>query len=195
MINYWEKYTVVSNEDLSLGGNLRHGDTNSITPKLWTYLVDRFAVRSILDVGAGEGYALRFFHQHGVISHGFDGLRQNVDNAKYPIAEHDLKKGPYHYPCDLSYCVEVVEHIEEKYVDNLMDTLINSPVVVITHALPGQPGHHHVNNQPKEYWIKKFEKLGYFLSIDNQFFKDIAYQENPNSYFAISGLVFLKANR
>jgi len=180
-------------EQLDLGGNLAHGDTNSITPHLWRYLLDRFAVRSMLDIGAGEGHALAFFRSLGVIAHGFDGLDRNLRHARHPMALHDLSKGPYIYPCDMTLCVEVVEHIDEASVDNVLATLANAPVVVMTHALPGQPGHHHVNNQPQDYWEGKLHARGYHLSRDNEHFRAIARQEVPGSYFGQSGLVFLKA--
>ena len=108
------------------------------------------------------------------------------------IALHDLKRGPYRYPCDLVYCVEVVEHIKEKFLDNLLGTFQNAPVVVITHALPGQRGHHHVNTQPREYWLEKMDEIGYSLSMDNEKFCAVAAAENADSYFAKTGLVFLR---
>ena len=190
--DYWKDFIVVEKGQEHLGGNFRHGDTNSITPFLWRYLIERFAVRTLLEIGAGEGHALSFFHRLGVIAHGIDGLDRNVRNAKFPIALHDIAKGPYVFPCDMTYCVEVVEHIEEAYVDNLVTTLANAPVIVMTHGLPGQLGHHHVNNQPQEYWVDKLEQRGYRLSIDNEKFKEIARSENSDSYFSISGFVFLK---
>ena len=31
----------------------------------------------------------------------------------------------------------------------------------MTHALPGQPGHHHVNCQPIEYWVAVMQAFGF----------------------------------
>lgn len=193
MRGYWKDFCVVDGNEKDLGGNLFHGDTQCITPQLWRYLIDRFAPRSLLDIGAGEGHALSFFYRMGVVAHGFDGLARNVRNSKYPIALHDLKQGAYHYPCDLVHCVEVVEHIAEEYLDNLLTTLCNAPVIVMTHALPGQRGHHHVNTQPEEYWIEKLDLRGYKLSMDNDKFRGIARAENADSYFSKTGLVFLRS--
>jgi hypothetical protein len=192
MKDYWKDFTVIEKGQESLGGNLRHGDADAITPDLWRHLVDRFAIRSMLDVGAGEGHALHAFHRMGVIAHGFDGLDRNVCNAKFPMALHDLTKGPYIFPCDMTHCVEVAEHIEEIYVDNLLATLTNAPVIVMTHGLPGQLGHHHVNNQSQAYWVDKLGQRGYRLCKDNDRFRDLARQENERSYFSVTGLVFLK---
>lgn len=192
MKDYWDRMTVVTDARPDLGGNLRHGDSRSITPAFCEYLVQRFSVRSVLDVGAGEGHVVNIFHRLGVFAHGIDGLDENVQNAQAPVALHDLTKAPYTYPCDLSYCVEVVEHIEERHLDNLLGTLSNAPVIVMTHAVPGQPGHHHVNNQPESYWIEKLKSLGYTLAIDNDWFRELARKEKSDCYFGETGLVFLR---
>jgi hypothetical protein len=42
-----------------------------------------------------------------------------------------------------------------------MKTFEKCKVVAMTHAVPGQPGYHHVNCQPAEYWIKKLEGIGF----------------------------------
>ena len=193
MRGYWKQFCVVDGTRPDLGGNLLHGDTQAIMPQFWKFLLDRFAPRSVLDIGAGEGYALSYFNRAGIIAHGFDGLPRNAETARHPIAVHDLTAGPYRYPCDLVHCVEVVEHIEEAYLDNLLQTFMNAPVVVMTHALPGQRGHHHVNLQPQDYWVGKMAEIGYELAMDNDKFRAIAKTENADSYFAKSGLVFLRA--
>src|SRR5450759_553140 len=125
-----------------VGGNLRHGDLGCMTPLLWRALIERFAVRSMLDVGSGEGHAVHFFHAAGIIAHGIDGLMRNVERSVFPVAYHDLTKEPYVMPVDLTLSIEVAEHIEEKYVDNYTKTLCNGKIVVMTHAVPGQTGHH-----------------------------------------------------
>jgi len=189
---YWKAFTVVDSDRPDLGGNCRHGDTKSITPKFWNYLVDRFAPRSMLDVGCGEGHALSFFQRQGVIAHGIDGLRQHDRIVHHPFAVHDLTRSGYVYPCDLVLCVEVVEHIEEVYLDNLLSTLTNAPIIVMTHAVPGQQGHHHVNLQPRQYWIDAFAERGYFLDPDTEWMKKMAADEIPGSYFGETGLVFIR---
>jgi SAM-dependent methyltransferase len=192
MQEFWKDFTVIDTDRPDLGGNYRRGDSKSITPKLWRYLVDRFAIRSILDVGCGEGHALAAFRRMGVIAHGIDGLRANLKAARHPFAVHDLTVAPYVYPCDLVLCVEVVEHVAERHLSNVMGTLANGPVVVMTHGLPGQPGHHHVNLQPAEYWVSRFARIGYHLAPDNEWLKQMADDEVPGCYFGNSGLVFIK---
>jgi Methyltransferase domain len=194
MLGHWKDFLVVDETARDLGGNLRHGDGQTITPALWQALIDRYAPRSMLDAGAGEGHAAAFFARRGVLAHGFDGLMCNLERARHPIALHDLKTGPYIYPCDLVYCVEVVEHIKETYLDNLLKTLTNAAVIAMTHALPGQQGHSHVNTQPEEYWVEKLAAFGYRPAIDTEHLRGVARAERVDSYFAKTGLVFLKAS-
>ena len=176
-----------------LGGNYHHGDNQSFTPTLWKYLVERFGVRSVLDVGCGEGHNVNYFYKLGVVAHGIDGLRVNLERAIFPIAWHDLTTAPYYMPVDMVVCIEVVEHIEEQYVSNLLDTLTNGRVICMTHAMPGQDGHHHVNCQPDEYWINHLEARGYVLAYENEVFREMARIERGFRYFGVSGLVFLRA--
>lgn len=178
-----------------LGGNLHYGDANTFAPRLWRYLAERFGARSVLDVGCGEGHAVLFFHRLGLFAHGIEGLQANVERAVAPIARHDLLTGPYVMPVDLVWSCEVAEHIAPDRVGHFIDTLANGRVVAMTHALPDQPGHHHVNCQPEEYWIDLMQHRGYALSPDTALCRQIAEREETFNYFQASGLVFLRQTR
>ena len=186
-------YVVVDKSREDLGGNIRHGDANTFAPRLWRYLIERFAVRSMLDVGCGEGHAVHFFARQGVLAHGIDGLKSNIDRAVAPIALHDILQGPYYMPVDLVWSCEVAEHIDPDKVDHFVDTLANGKVVAMTHAVPGQGGHHHVNCQPSEYWVDLMQKRGFELARSQQFYREIASRDEVPNYFATTGLVFTRA--
>lgn len=174
-----------------LGGNLRHGDHNTLDIDVWRALIERFAVRSVLDVGCGEGHAVWNLARMGVVAHGIDGLRLNVERAVYPIAHHDLSSGPYFMPVDLVISFEVAEHVNEAYAGHFLDTLANGKIVALTHALPGEDtGHHHKNCQPPEYWIERMGERGYLLDAYTFFWREMALRRNPDSFFGKSGLVF-----
>ena len=176
-----------------VGGNIRHGDHNGITPALWQALVYRYSINSMLDVGCGEGHASSFFHKIGVIAHGIDGLELNIRRSVYPIAFHDLTLGPYVMPVDLVLSIEVAEHVEDKYVDHYIETLCNGNVVVMTHALPqDDDGYHHVNCQYADYWVDKLSSRGYRLDYYNDFWKDLARSERSDAFFAKTGLIFVR---
>lgn len=182
---------VTDDSEPHLGGNLRHGDHNTMDVDVWRGLVERFAVTSVLDVGCGEGHAVWNFARMGLIAHGIDGLKLNVRRAVYPIAFHDLCMGPYFMPVDLVVSFEVAEHIEERYLENYLGTLCNGKIVVMTHALPGDTtGHHHANCQTSDYWIEKMRVKNYLLEPYTFFWRKMAEQRNPDSFFSRSGLVF-----
>ena len=66
----------------------------------------------------------------------------------------------------MAFCLEVAEHIENKYSKRLVENLIKlSNCVVFTAAPPGQGGHFHINEQPKEFWIGIFNEYGYYLNV------------------------------
>lgn len=182
---------VVDPKQPDLGGNLRHGDLGAFTPKVWEWVIHRFAIKSMLDVGCGEGHAVDYFRRLGVVSHGIDALPLNVKRAVTPIALHDLKAAAYTMPVDLVLCIEVVEHVEELYIDNLLQTLCNGKIVLMTHALPDQEGYHHVNCKAPEYWISKLATAGYnFYELETNYVRTLASNEGWWNHMARSGLVF-----
>ncbi len=95
-------------------------------------------------------------------------------------------------PVDLVWSCEVAEHIDPDQVDSYLDTLANGRVVAMTHALPGQVGHHHVNCQPSEYWVERMVTRGYMLSDETQILRGVAAKDETWSYFGNSGLLFVR---
>jgi SAM-dependent methyltransferase len=173
-----------------LGGNVLQGDSWTFAPNTWRYVIDRFAVSTVLDVGAGLGHAAHWFHKAGCQVVAMDGLPTNVNRAIFPVVQHDITNGPFKCPVDLVHCQEVVEHIEKKYIEELLTTLCNGKVIIMTHGEPGQPGHHHVNCQPSTYWIEKLDARGWeFLPEDTRRIRLVAANEGAH-HLARSGLVF-----
>lgn len=169
---------VTDDQRVDLGGSIRHGDANTHSPYLWRYLIDRFAIRSMLDVRCGEGHAVLFFARHGVHAHGIDGLIKNVERSVVPVALHDLLERPYVMPVDFVWSCEVAEHIAPDKVDNYLDTLANGQIVAMTHVVPGQEGHDHVNCQPSEYWIEGMRLRGYELERSQPYYRQIAAKDD-----------------
>jgi hypothetical protein len=178
-----------------LGGNIREGDPFTHSPRVWDYVLDRFAVRSVLDLGSGLGYSSQYFFSRGRQVIAVEGLRANVDKAIYPSIAWDLEKGPVYCAVDLVHCQEVVEHIEEAFLENLLQSLACGRFVVLTHATPGQGGHHHVNEKPTEYWIAHMARHGcHLLAEDTNRIRKLA-TEDGATYLSLTGLVFANKNR
>lgn len=181
---------VVSEDAPHLGGNIWQGDPWTFAPRVWRYMIDRFAVRSVLDVGSGRGFAANWLADNGCRVVAMDAEHRNVTNALYPTVKHDLAFGPFICPVDLVHCQEVVEHIDPAHINNLMKTLCNGNVIIMSHGEPGQTGHHHVNCQPQEYWIDLMKQWGFALLDDDTLrIRKMAQGEGAH-HLARSGLVF-----
>lgn len=174
-----------------LGGYIRGGDPATWFPDLWDWLMFVRGVKSVLDVGCGEGHALDYFAGGGCRVLGVDG----IDQGREDIVCHDYAQGPlklpYHF--DLAWSCEFVEHVEEAHVACFLATFRAASTVLMTHAEPGQPGHHHVNCQPAAYWKGAMAAAG--LRYDEEFTREArgraALNRNPINHFARAGLAFV----
>jgi SAM-dependent methyltransferase len=185
------KLTVVLDDSFPhLGGNSVECNPHTFCPDSWTYVIKKYNVQSVLDVGSGYGHAAKWFADQGLKSFAIEGLRKNVENAIYPTVEIDLTKQSYREDVDMVHCVEVVEHIDEKYLNNLLDTLCCGKFIFMTHGLPRQRGHHHVNNQPTLYWINHLASRGFRLSEDDSV--EIKKRSGTATHIAETGMLFVK---
>jgi SAM-dependent methyltransferase len=183
-----------------LGGYYTTVDLPSHCPKMFKYIVDTLQINSVLDVGCGMGYQMQEFMKYCDDVIGIDGSPYASENSpvKENIFQHDFTVGELltEDRYDLCWCCEFVEHVKEEYKDNFLSTFAFCKYVAMTHAVPGQGGHHHVNCQPKEYWIDNMERYGF--EYDEEFtekLKKIALTEGDYfPHFASTGLFFRKSN-
>jgi hypothetical protein len=154
-------------------GLTNHGDPNTYATEVWDWMYDN-GIRSVIDVGCGEGHSTKYFLDKGIRAIGIEGGKNAYENS--PVINHlilhDYTTAPLILPdsYDCVWSCEFVEHVESKYVNNFLATFLCAKSIFLTHALPGQPGYHHVNCQPASYWIDKIETLGfsYNIAISNQ---------------------------
>lgn len=116
-------------------------------------LTAMFAPRSFLDIGCGPGGMLELATARGMVAEGIDA-DPTLDYSGLSVIQHDFTLGPVNVrqAFDLGWCVEVLEHVEERFLPNLWSAFVVCKRLWITHALPGQHGWHHVNCRPPEYW-------------------------------------------
>lgn len=160
-------------QDGHLGGYARanekypHGDPDTWFPELWQWLIDRFGVKSVLDVGCGEGHAVKWFLDQGIHAVGVEGSHLAIENSPCPdaIIRHDFTNYSPMFTqftdYDLIWACEFVEHIEAQYTKNFIPALLLGKVLAMTHAFPGQPGYNHVNCQETVYWVNVIEANGF----------------------------------
>lgn len=138
-----------------LGGHLGN---NHIDAAVLDYLIERYAVKSMLDIGCGPGAMVTLARDRGIDALGVDG-DWTIDHDW--IVHHDYTKCALHIghmvdEVDLIWCFEFVEHVEAEYAENYLQTMDHGRVLYLTTPAPGFGGWHHVNEQPEEYWIALF---------------------------------------
>lgn len=182
-----------------LGGYIKsdaafpNGDPMTWCPGVWDWAIQTFNPRRVLDVGCGEGHAIRYFRDRAIEAVGIDGMACVVEAKVAPPATiyvHDFTRGKFlPYPFDLIWCCEFVEHVEARYEDNFLELFSQARVVLMTHGLPGQQGWHHVNCQPSDYWIKRINARGFVYCLG---LTGASRTLAPNTHWERSGLVFVK---
>lgn len=186
-----------------LGGTSTHGDPDSWFPELWDWLIAKFDIMDVLDVGCGVGFTQKYFDDVGLLTWGIDCelMKEHHLLLKEDICAlhvHDFTKGPTLSlnRFDLVWCCEVAEHIEEHYQQNLVDTIVKNccKVVAFCAAPPKAGGHHHVNCKHWSEWVKVFEENGLTYQPKlTQHAIGLCTESNrrsANNYFRRSGLVF-----
>jgi SAM-dependent methyltransferase len=177
-----------------LGGYYTRLDPPSHCPEMFKYLIDTFNVKSVLDVGCGMGYQMQEFMKYCDEVVGIDGSVYALENSpvKEHIFQHDFTVGELETDdrFDLCWCCEFVEHVEEQFRDNFLSTFSFCNYVAMTHAVPGQGGHHHVNCQPKEYWIRHMNDFGF--EFDEEITNKLKKMAGEGKHFYSTGLFFRK---
>jgi SAM-dependent methyltransferase len=190
--------------DGHLGGYRKGGDPATWYPTLWAWIVNRYHIASVLDVGCGEGHAMKYFKESGCEVLGVEGCQQAIDDTVVPghVVKHDFCDVAFvsNKQYDLVWSCEFVEHVDEAFVNNILDAFSCArKLLLITHAGPDQiGGYHHVNLKPSSYWIRLIQDRGFVYSGTlTREFRRMAREDSqydmPN-HFAERGLVFCRAD-
>jgi len=182
-------------KDIShLGGGTLVGDPNTFTPDVWSKLITKYCITSVLDIGSSVGVNAKWFLDNGIDAEAIEGLPEYIEKTVLPrerMHEHDYTLGPY-IPdriFDLGLCTEFVEHVDARYVNNFLETFKKCRYLLLSHATPGQGGVHHVNEQPTEYWIKHMESIGFIhLTEDSTWMR----ATGPNTHYGRRTLTLFK---
>ena len=90
-------YIKSSEQRAESGLNVVNGDPATWHPSLWLWAMSTLNIRSVLDVGCGEGHSSAFFKRYGCDVLGVDGSKQALQDSKIPEqhVQHDFVEGPY----------------------------------------------------------------------------------------------------
>lgn len=154
-------------------------------------LIDWYKPKSVLDLGCNTGQWLKWFRENKVEIVGIDGDNM-IDELQIPrrmfICADLTKDINLNRKFDLVLCLEVAEHLEEQYADILVDTAVrHSDTIFWSSATVGQTGFHHVNEQPLEYWIEKFNERGYYGRLLADKLPQV-----PHDYYRKNAIEFIK---
>jgi hypothetical protein len=146
--------------------NRRKDLSYSSAQKILELVRDFYSFSSAVDFGCGTGTWLKACMELGCRTiQGFDGfadisslcIPSECFSQKLLGEKIDAKKS-----YDLAICLEAAEHVEEKFSNLIVENLTKaSKVILFSAALPGQGGTNHINEQPPEFWQKKFMKFNY----------------------------------
>jgi SAM-dependent methyltransferase len=131
-------------------------------------ILETFNPADIIDVGCGSGAMLAALVARGIRGYGVDYSQAAVDICRsrgLDVDRFDLQKpGNLGKTAALVLSTEVAEHLPPRLADHYVSVLVDAaPRVIVTAATPGQGGTDHINEQPHEYWIEKFESRGFHL--------------------------------
>lgn len=110
----------------------------------------------VLDIGCGPGHFVESMIDIGINAVGID-IDMRIRNKPHLFVDDILSTK---FVADTCICLEVVEHIDAVYADDIIDKISTmfTDTLIFTAAVPGQGGVGHINCQLPEYWELKFNR-------------------------------------
>lgn len=156
-------------------------------------LIEMYKPKSVIDFGCNVGWWLKSFMDNGVTDViGFDGHNMipelKIPRKNFSVCDLTVRALVSREKRDLLICLEVADHLDEKFANKLVKNAINCGKTIIwSAATKGQGGYNHVNEQPLEYWINKFKAHGY----KHRLLCDVL-PEFPHDYYRKNAIEFTK---
>ena len=172
-----------------LGG---HAGITHLDPGALRFATD-IGCTSMIDIGCGPGGMVDLALDLGFRTLGIDGDPTFLD---HPLIQNiDYTKRPYlpEHRSDLGWTCEFLEHVEERFLDNVFTTFSKCRYIFATAAPPGAGGHHHVNCKDTDYWIQQFESRGF--AFEKELTDKLrAKSTMQRAFVRDTGMVFLNEN-
>lgn len=121
-------------------------------------------IKSVVDLGCGDGSYTKAFKKAGLRCDGFDGNPNTPELSGGVCKVLNLaEKVKFKRRYQAVLCLEVGEHVPAEYQEILFDNLCAnaSKVIVLSWAVPGQGGGGHVNEQNNQWVIDHMSDRGW----------------------------------
>jgi ubiquinone/menaquinone biosynthesis C-methylase UbiE len=125
----------------------------------------------ILVIGAGSGYEIINYLNHGYDVKGIDLYAPDIKRVKEVTHIGSADNMPFgNKEFDFVHCTEMLEHVPEEITnDILMESKRVAKRFVFSIATRGdEPYDTHINIHPAWWWIKRFEELGFRIKTAQQ---------------------------
>ncbi|MEZ0537117.1 glycosyltransferase [Caldicellulosiruptoraceae bacterium PP1] len=131
------------------------------------YIIKTFNPKRTLDVGCAKGLLVECLRDRGVEAYGFDiseyaisQVREDLKPFVWVQSAHEPIKEKY----DLITCIEVLEHIPNEYVDQVIKNITNcTNIIIISSTSSAFDDPTHINIKTNIEWINLFAKYGFVL--------------------------------
>jgi len=126
-------------------------------------------LKTIIDIGCGDGKYTKKFNENGFECVGFDGspLTPELTNNLCKIMDFSepVDIGKF----DLVFCLEVGEHIPSQYEQTFIDNICRATKndIVLSWAVEGQSGNGHVNCKNNDYVINEMSTRGFEIDKES----------------------------
>lgn len=178
-------------------------DRQSSYKMIASYIVNNIKpnLTSVIDYGCGAGWFLYYLKNEGVVDvMGIEPNKEIVsvldDSIKDDIKFLDLTKQVYiDRKFDVAMNIEVVEHIDKKYSDLVIENITrHTDLLIFSAATPGQGGYGHINEQSFEYWEEKLNKVGFYCdNVGTKHFRGYLKENKAKRWYVNNISIFNKA--
>jgi 2-polyprenyl-3-methyl-5-hydroxy-6-metoxy-1,4-benzoquinol methylase len=130
-----------------------------------TKLKDLLNPSAVLDAGCACGLLVAAFQENGVVADGVDISEYAISKAGPTCKLGSLTDLGEFGLYDLVTCIEVLEHMpEEEALEAIRQFSLIARTVVFSSTSGPDDDPTHINLHPQEYWVEKFEEVGFRLS-------------------------------